>query len=63
MKCPQCDAWSLVVDSRLPNRRRECGNGHRFNTVEVPATQSDFPSQQRRLAKARSVLREKGYLR
>lgn len=34
MKCPICAAWSNVLDTRGATRRRECGNGHRFKTVE-----------------------------
>jgi hypothetical protein len=40
MKCPTCGAWSNVLDTRQGpyeslRRRRECGNGHRFATLEV----------------------------
>lgn len=35
MKCPFCDAWSAVRETRDARRRRECANGHRFSTVEV----------------------------
>lgn len=40
MKCPQCGAWSSVLDTReapldTTKRRRECANGHKFTTVEV----------------------------
>ena len=39
MKCPVCNAWTLVKDSRENDlghvRRRECANGHRFKTVEA----------------------------
>lgn len=41
MKCPECGAWTVVLESRRPKtdnyiyRRRECGNGHRFATHEV----------------------------
>lgn len=34
MKCPTCGTWSSVLSTRGAVRRRECGNGHRFNTVE-----------------------------
>jgi hypothetical protein len=30
-----CNAWSRVVETRLPRRVRECGNLHRFTTDEV----------------------------
>ena len=32
--CPQCQAWTRVLDTRTPYRRRECANGHRFKTEE-----------------------------
>jgi len=36
--CPICDAPTRVYDSRpqgsMIRRRRECSNGHRFNTTE-----------------------------
>lgn len=39
MKCPQCNAWALVKETRQRNnnitrRRYECGNEHRFTTEE-----------------------------
>ena len=34
MKCPVCNTWTTVIDTRGPRRRRECGNLHRFNTLE-----------------------------
>lgn len=43
MKCPRCGAWSNVLDTRdgdhlTLRRRRQCGNGHRFTTLEVLPT-------------------------
>lgn len=40
MNCIHCGAFSLVKETRdhehgLTRRRRECANGHRFNTYEV----------------------------
>jgi hypothetical protein len=35
MKCPKCNAWTRVAETRLPFRVRECGNLHRFTTEEV----------------------------
>ncbi|GEM_PF-1345664 len=34
MNCPECMAWSEVLLTRAPRRRRECANGHRFTTRE-----------------------------
>jgi len=40
MKCPRCNADSIVKETRAfefgtASRRRECFNGHRFTTVEI----------------------------
>jgi hypothetical protein len=63
MQCPRCQAWTDVLASRKGRRTRECANGHRFSTVEVTADLAEYLQVQRRLATARRVLREKGYLR
>jgi transcriptional regulator NrdR family protein len=39
MKCPFCEAWTTIKESRESpifgyTRRRECGNQHRFTTQE-----------------------------
>lgn len=38
MKCPKCNAWTNVLESRPlkegVKRRRECANLHRFTTYE-----------------------------
>lgn len=34
MTCPHCGAWTEVKETRGVRRRRECGNGHRFTTIE-----------------------------
>lgn len=34
MKCPTCQAWTLVKETRGEQRTRECANGHRFGTTE-----------------------------
>lgn len=38
LPCPVCDSETRVYDTRLQDgfvrRRRECENGHRFNTAE-----------------------------
>lgn len=50
MKCPTCGAWSSVLATREISRRRECANGHRFSSVEVPAfvvNQKDYRAFQR----------------
>lgn len=41
MKCPACNTWARVLETRQEDdghrvrRRMECANGHRFNTFEV----------------------------
>lgn len=40
MKCHICGAWTIVKETRESpivgiRRRRECGNGHLFTTIEV----------------------------
>lgn len=40
MKCPECEAWSEVLLTRMRDRgykyrRYQCANGHRFSTKEV----------------------------
>ena len=47
MRCPVCRApKTRSVDRRYRggrfNRRRECRNGHRFNTVEITETEFDI---------------------
>jgi hypothetical protein len=34
--CPECKAWTRVVQTTGSTRRRECANGHRFTTEEKP---------------------------
>tara|TARA_R110002126_G_scaffold199049_3_gene346781 strand:- start:569 stop:934 length:366 start_codon:yes stop_codon:yes gene_type:complete len=43
MKCPKCNAWSRVLETRMKKdgtKRRaiECANLHRFSTIESFAT-------------------------
>ena len=40
MKCPVCDTWSVVKQTKKSPafgyvRRRECANEHRFTTQEI----------------------------
>lgn len=41
MKCPTCDVWASVVETRQMDdghrtkRRLRCANGHLFNTIEI----------------------------
>lgn len=35
MRCPKCNAWTDVLETRSPRRKRECANGHRFTTMEL----------------------------
>ena len=34
MRCPVCDATTVVLETRGGRRRRECFNEHRFTTQE-----------------------------
>lgn len=38
MNCPECNAWSLVLETRQRStgvyRRHECANQHRFSTLD-----------------------------
>jgi transcriptional regulator NrdR family protein len=62
MKCPTCQVWTDVLETRQGRRRRQCANGHRFATVEILASEAELLERQRRLREARQILREKGYL-
>ena len=42
MRCPECSAWSSVLATRREYRRRECANGHRFWTLEVPVVNNNL---------------------
>ena len=39
MNCPECAAWSVILETRTTpvryRRRRECANGHKFTTEET----------------------------
>lgn len=53
MNCPRCGATSGVVETRVmtsltTRRRRECVNGHRFTTIEIPS--QAYGSARQRLA-------------
>lgn len=52
MKCPECGAWSNVIETRKTLlfgyvRRRECANEHKFTTQEVV-----IPDEVRRKARS-----------
>lgn len=42
VKCPECNAWTRVLESRNSYRQRECGNLHRFWTHESAVTGEEF---------------------
>lgn len=71
MKCPVCGAWSEVLDTRegqneSVKRRRQCGNGHRFNTLEVyPTTlhMQAVDSTARAISKRRALWRRDQVIR
>ncbi len=67
MKCPQCGAWTDVLETRSPRRRRECANGHRFTTIELPDNEArahltEQVMKRERYLKGRTKLIELGYL-
>lgn len=47
MKCPKCNAWTFVLESRAKDdatrRRYECANGHRITTEERPVRVDNGP--------------------
>lgn len=49
MKCPLCGAWSVVRETREADgkvrRRRECGNEHRFWTLETTTNTRGRPQK------------------
>jgi len=60
MKCPVCGVDTRTLTTKEDRRRRECFNGHRFNTVEVPVEDRKERAQIRRAnyLKAMAKVRE-----
>lgn len=59
MKCPKCQAATSVVETRDPKRRRECVNGHRFSTLELPLAEvQKMRAESLRLARFRLLFNE-----
>ena len=60
MNCPECGAWSVILETRSSTaryrRRRECGNGHKFTTEEVVVSQKQIKTER---SDRFSVVREK----
>jgi len=56
MKCPFCEVWSDVIETRGARRRRECGNGHRFTTQEQLTSYSPRKVDDRNRQAAQMVL-------
>jgi transcriptional regulator NrdR family protein len=50
MKCPECGAWSVILETRDTSvryrRRRECANGHKFTTEEIALSQKQLKEEQ-----------------
>lgn len=42
VKCPECNAWTRVLESRNTYRRRECANLHRFWTHEALVSEAEL---------------------
>ena len=61
MKCPICNAWSIVKQTKKSptfgyTRRRECANEHRFTTQEVVVPPEDIKQeQQKRLDRSKNA--------
>ena len=62
MKCPHCQAWTTIKDTRESPifgyiRRRECGNEHRFTTQEkvIPdELMQEFRAESARMARIKA---------
>ena len=62
MKCPICQAWTIIKQSReSPDfgyiRRRECANLHRFTTAEVIIPDEILTDKKRERLKKHSKIR------
>lgn len=63
MKCPICNAWTLVKDTRkrennITVRRYECGNLHTFKTTEQITQILDATHmEQLKLARIENIVR------
>jgi transcriptional regulator NrdR family protein len=52
MKCPVCEAWSIVKQTKKSPvfgyvRRRECANEHRFTTQEIVVPEEAIKERQK----------------
>ena len=60
MNCPECGAWSVILETRSSptryRRRRECANEHKFTTEEVVVSQKQIKTER---SDRFSVVREK----
>ncbi len=66
MKCPECGAWTDVLETKpirktnILKRRRECANGHRFTTHEQFAYFNQPRKKADRLAIMESLSKSNG---
>lgn len=56
-----------MLETRSPRRRRECANGHRFTTIELPDTEANAhiaeqAIKREKYLKGKAKLIELGYL-
>ena len=56
MECPLCGEDTKVLESRISSvfglrRRRECTNGHKFNTKEIVITEHEMKREKRKQMK------------
>ena len=60
MNCPHCGAWSTVNYTKMPRRRRECANGHKFTTQEVCIDLQLKEAKQKSMQRARLFQKQIG---
>jgi transcriptional regulator NrdR family protein len=56
MKCPECETWTIVKETRISTgntrrRRLECANMHRFSTLETIVDRKTFIRQVKKAVK------------
>ena len=62
LPCPQCGRETKTLETRGNRRRRVCPDGHTHHTQEISEAELYKFEVWVRMSKARTILREKGYL-